>query len=47
MQVDDTSKFKEGERVRIYVNEAPGAAERPKAGWQPWVPLACLVFEQS
>ncbi len=35
MQVYDTSKLKEGERVRIYVNEAPGAAERPKAGWQP------------
>lgn len=31
-QVQDASKFKEGQRVRIYLNEAPDAAERPKSG---------------
>ena len=31
-QVEDASQFKEGAWVRIYVNEAAGAAERPKSG---------------
>lgn len=32
LAVQDASKFKEGDRVRIYVNESPEAAERPKSG---------------
>lgn len=32
LAVEDASKFKEGDRVRIYVNESPEAAERPKSG---------------
>ncbi|PRW20375.1 40S ribosomal S7 isoform A [Chlorella sorokiniana] len=35
LPVADASQFKEGQRVRIYVNEAPDAAERPKsAAWK-------------